>query len=121
MNINFLNYDEHTPTATEDYLIMIYSKNFLPLVTEATRITHHTATFIDHIYTNALHMNISSTTSLINILLMWDHHWQSSWMIPLLTQFRTLVGLLAIASLCHQSMRLVYLYSSLNLTRAKRL
>ena len=59
MNINFLNnYDEHT--LTEDYLNVIYSKNFLLLITKATRITHHTATLIEHIYTNALDMNISS-------------------------------------------------------------
>lgn len=58
MNINFLNYDEHT--LTEDYLNMIYTKNFLPLIIKATRITHHIAALIDYIYTNALHMNISS-------------------------------------------------------------
>ena len=40
-------------------------------------------------------------------------------MIPLLTQFHTLLSLLAIASLCHQLMRLVYLYSSLNLNPNK--
>ena len=58
MNIDFLNYDEHT--LTEDYLNVICSKNFLHLITKATRITHHTATLIEHMYTNALDMNISS-------------------------------------------------------------
>ena len=58
MNINFLNYCDHTQT--EEYLNMLYSYNLLPLITKPTRITHHTATLIDHIYTNVLSTNISS-------------------------------------------------------------
>ena len=38
---------------TEDYLDMLYSSNLLPVITKPTRITSHTATLIDHIYTNA--------------------------------------------------------------------
>ena len=32
---------------------MLYSSNLLPVITKPTRITSHTATLIDHIYTNA--------------------------------------------------------------------
>jgi len=31
---------------------MIFSHNYLPLITKPTRLTDHTATLIDHIYTN---------------------------------------------------------------------
>ena len=58
MNINFLNYCEHTQT--EEYLNMIYTNNFLPLITKPTRLTHHSATLIDHIYTNAPNIGIIS-------------------------------------------------------------
>ena len=50
MNINFLNFSNHIPT--EEYLDMLYSNNFLPIITKPTRITNHTSTLIDHIYTN---------------------------------------------------------------------
>ena len=33
---------------------MIYSFNLLPVITKPTRITSHTATLIDHIYTNTI-------------------------------------------------------------------
>ena len=51
VNINFLRYNEHANT--EDYLNMLYSNNFLPLITKSTRLTDHSSTLIDHIYTNA--------------------------------------------------------------------
>ena len=38
---------------------MIYSLDLLPVVTKPTRITNHTATLIDHIYTN----NVNRLTS----------------------------------------------------------
>ena len=38
---------------------MIYSNNFLPLI-KPTRVTHHSATLIDHIYTNAPNIGIIS-------------------------------------------------------------
>lgn len=53
MNINFLKYGSHAQT--EEYLDMLYSNNFLPIITKPTRITDHTATLIDHIYTNVVH------------------------------------------------------------------
>lgn len=50
INIDLLKFSEHPPT--EDYLNMIFSFNYLPLITKPTRLTDHTATLIDHIYTN---------------------------------------------------------------------
>ena len=51
MNIDFLKVGSHSKT--EDYLDMLYSSNLLPVITKPTRITSHTSTLIDHIYTNA--------------------------------------------------------------------
>ena len=50
ININFLNYDRDNQTS--DYLDMLLDLGYMPLITKATRITDHTATLIDHIYTN---------------------------------------------------------------------
>ena len=52
MNIDLLKY--HCHQQTERYLDMIYSFNLLPVITKPTRITTHTATLIDHIYTNTI-------------------------------------------------------------------
>lgn len=49
MNIHFFKLGTHSKT--EDYLDMLYSSNFLPVI-KLTRITSHTTTLIDHIYTN---------------------------------------------------------------------
>jgi hypothetical protein len=58
MNINLINCDVYGQT--EEYLNMIYSNNFFPLITKATRVTCHTATLIDNIYTNASPIKITS-------------------------------------------------------------
>ena len=50
ININFLNYNRDNKTS--DYLDMLLDLGYMPLITKATRITDHTATLIDHIYTN---------------------------------------------------------------------
>ena len=68
VNINFLRYNEHANT--EDYLNMLYSNNFLPLITKPTRLTDHSSTLIDHIYTNA---PIQNTTSGIALADVSDH------------------------------------------------
>ena len=51
MNIDFLKVGSHSKT--EDYLDVLYSSNLLPVITKPTRITSHTSTLIDHVYTNA--------------------------------------------------------------------
>ena len=68
VNINFLKYNEHANT--EDYLNMLYSNNFLPLITKPNRLTDHSSTLIDHIYTNA---PIQNTTSGIALADISDH------------------------------------------------
>ena len=50
INIDFLKY--HIDTKTEEYLDMLFVNGFLPLITKPTRITDHSRTLIDHIYTN---------------------------------------------------------------------
>ena len=52
MNINFLNFNEHTQT--EEFLDILHANNILPIIIKPTRLTDHTATLIDHIYTNCL-------------------------------------------------------------------
>jgi hypothetical protein len=50
INIGFLKYNSDNQTS--EYLDMLLDQGLMPLITKATRITHHTSTLIDHIYTN---------------------------------------------------------------------
>ena len=50
MNIDFFKCSSHPPI--EAYLDMLYSYNLSPVVTKPTRLTYHSATLIDRIYTN---------------------------------------------------------------------
>ena len=50
ININLFNYNRDNQTS--DYLDMLLDLGYMPLISKATRITDHTATLIDHIYTN---------------------------------------------------------------------
>ena len=50
MNINFLKCNEHE--GTEKYLDMLFDNSLIPIITKPTRITDHSSTLIDHIYTN---------------------------------------------------------------------
>ena len=52
INIDFLKYSEHSQT--EEFLDMLFANNLLPIITKPTRLADHTATLIDHIYTNSL-------------------------------------------------------------------
>ena len=49
-NIDILNYDSHSATA--EFVDMLYSHAFLPLINRPTRITQNSATIIDNIFTN---------------------------------------------------------------------
>ena len=49
-NINLLNYDSHELTA--GFVNSLYSYGFVPLINRPTRITPHSATIIDNIFTN---------------------------------------------------------------------
>ena len=49
---------------------MLYANNFIPLITKPTRITDHSKTLIDHIYTN---MPLSEVLSGIAVCDISDH------------------------------------------------
>ena len=50
INIDFFRYN--TDNQTSEYLDMLLDLGYLPIITKPTRITDHSATLIDHIYTN---------------------------------------------------------------------
>ena len=65
MNIDFLKYCSDNKTS--DYLDMLLNQGYLPIVTKATRITDHTSTLIDHIYTNSPQKVVESGICLVGI------------------------------------------------------
>ena len=67
VNIGLLKYHSHQQTGR--YLDMIYSLDLLPVITKPTRITNHTVTLIDLIYTN----NVNRLTSGIVTVDISDH------------------------------------------------
>ena len=62
---NLLKYNEDKQTS--EYLDMLLSLGFMPIITKPTRITDHTATLIDHIYTNTPEKLIKSGLCLADI------------------------------------------------------
>ena len=62
---NLLKYSEDKQTS--EYLDMLLSLGFMPIITKPTRITDHTATLIDHIYTNTPEKLIKSGICLSDI------------------------------------------------------
>ena len=65
-NLNLLNVDSHNPTS--EFLEIMYSNHFFPLITRPTRITQHSATLIDNIFTN----NITDLEPSLNGILVTD-------------------------------------------------
>ena len=67
-NINLLNYDQHVPTG--EFVDMLSSNGFLPLITRPTRVTPTSATLtcIDNIFTN----NIADVSHCMQGLLVTD-------------------------------------------------
>lgn len=55
-NINLLNESKHVPTA--EFLDLMYSMSYVPLINKPTHISNQSATLIDNIFTN--HLNIDS-------------------------------------------------------------
>ena len=49
----------HTHQQTGQYVDMLYSYDLLPVITKPTRITSHTATLIDHIYSDTINGLVS--------------------------------------------------------------
>ena len=69
-NINILNYSSHVHTA--QFVDMMSSSGFLPLITRPTRVTATSATLIDNIFTNNL-MDISHSLQRLFITDVSDH------------------------------------------------
>jgi hypothetical protein len=61
MNVDLLKYSSHD--ATDIYVDGIFSRGFIPRILKPTRITHRSATLIDHIITNDI--TYSSTSGII--------------------------------------------------------
>ena len=57
-NVNFLNYNEHNPT--NEFLDSLVSNSFIPLILQPTRITNHSNTLIDNMFSNIIDINIIS-------------------------------------------------------------
>ena len=65
-NINLLNYNNHNPT--NEFLLSLASNSFVPYILQPTRLTSHSETLIDNIFSNiispeAISGNFTSTVS----------------------------------------------------------
>ena len=56
LNVDLLNYNEHNQT--NEFLDSLASNSFIPLILQPTRITSHSNTFIDNIFSNAIESDI---------------------------------------------------------------
>ena len=57
-NVNLLNYNEHN--RTNEFLDSLGSNSFIPLILEPTRITSHSNTLIDNIFSSVIDPDIIS-------------------------------------------------------------
>ena len=57
-NVNFFNYNEHNET--NEILDSLASNSFIPLILQPTRITRHSNTLIDNIFSNVIDPDIKS-------------------------------------------------------------
>ena len=57
-NVNLLNWNEHNPT--NEFLNSFASNSFIPLILQPTRITSHSNTLIDNIFSNIIDPGIIS-------------------------------------------------------------
>ena len=57
-NVNLLNYNEHNQT--NEFLDFLASNSFIPLILQPTRITIHSNTLIDNIFSNVIEPDIIS-------------------------------------------------------------
>ena len=69
-NLDLFRYDQHS--ATQEFVDSLFSHMFIPLITQPTRITSHTATLIDNIFTNSF-TNLQNTQSGIIFNDISDH------------------------------------------------
>ena len=68
-NVNLLNYNEHNQT--NEFLDSLASNSFIPLILQSTRITSHSNTLIDNIFSNVIDPDIISGN-------LFCHHFRSS-------------------------------------------
>ena len=57
-NVNLLNYNEHNQT--NEFLDSLASNSFIPLILQPTRITSHSNTLIDNVFSNVIDPDIIS-------------------------------------------------------------
>ena len=57
-NVNLLNYNEHNQT--NEFLYSLASNSFIPLILQPTRITSHSNTLIDNIFSNVIDPDLIS-------------------------------------------------------------
>ena len=69
-NINILNSETHTRTA--DFVDLLYSSSYIPLITRPTRVTQNTATLIDNVFTNNF-QSLNNTFQGILVTDLSDH------------------------------------------------
>ena len=69
-NLNILNYESHRLTG--DFVDLLSSHSFLPLITRSTRITNCSATLIDNIFTNHVE-NLEYSTQRLLVTDVSDH------------------------------------------------
>ena len=75
-NVNLLNYNEHNQT--NEFLDSLASNPFIPLILRPTRITSHSNTLIDNIFSNAIDPDIISG----NLTATIPHHLPQFSIIP---------------------------------------
>ena len=57
-NIDLLNYNDHQPT--NEFLDSLASNSFLPYILQPTRLTSHSKTLIDNIFSNVISHEVIS-------------------------------------------------------------
>ena len=58
LNMNLLNYNDHQPT--NEFLDSLTSNSFLPYILQPTRLTSHSKTLIDNIFSNVISYEVIS-------------------------------------------------------------
>ena len=64
-NIDLLKHSAHNPTS--EFLDLMFSNSFIPLIYKPTRVTLKTATIIDNIFTNAYENENKYMTGILTI------------------------------------------------------
>ena len=64
-NVNLLNYREHNQT--NEFLDSLVSNSFIPLISQPTRITSHSNTLIDNIFSDVIDPDIISGNLTVTI------------------------------------------------------